>query len=58
MINEAGCAVYKFADVRTSGTALDKTAAGKRLDPEEQEVRGLKGQNFGAETLLWGWWMN
>ena len=42
------------ADARTIGTALHGTAAGKHLDPEEQEVRGLKGQNFGAECSFVG----
>ena len=46
----AGFTVYKFAYVRTSGTALDGTAAGnaRHLDPEEQRVRGLWVQSFGA----------
>ena len=44
--------IYKFAYVRTSGTALMRLLPenARHLHPEEQEVRGLWGQNFGAEN--------
>ena len=50
MINVAGCAVYKFAVVRTSGTALDGTAAGKR----QTFGSGGAGGAWVIGTKLWG----
>ena len=54
----AGCTVYRFAEVRTSGTALDGIAAGKR------QMIGSGGagaawewvleQSFGARTSFVG----
>ena len=48
--------MYKCAVKRTSGTALDWIAAGnaRHLNPEEQRVRGLWVQNFGAGNYFVG----
>ena len=50
LINGAGCTVYKFADVRTSGTALDGTAAGKR----QTFGSGGAGGAWVIGTKFWG----
>ena len=51
MINEAGCTVYKFADVGTSGTALDRIAAGKR----QMFGSGGAGAAWVMGTKCWAW---
>ena len=43
--------VFKFADVRTSGTALDGIAAGKR----QMFGSGGAGAAWVMGTKLWGW---
>ena len=43
--------MYKFAHVRTSGTALDGTAAGKR----QTIGSGGAGGAWVIETKIWGW---
>ena len=50
LINGAGCTVYKIADVRTSGTALDGTAAGKR----QKFGSGGAGGAWVVGTKFWG----